>query len=59
MANIRPTNAGYTAENRFQVFHYELAMRPIYATDMRLTYAEYTADIWPKTDSKVIIIQIS
>ena len=30
-------------------------MRPIYKTDIRLTYAEYTADIWPKTDSKIII----
>ena len=58
-ADIRLTYAGWTAENWFQVFHYELAMRPIYKTDMWLTYADYTADIRPKTDSKIIIIRIS
>ena len=31
-------------------------MRLIYTTDIRLTYTEYTADIRPKTDSKIIII---
>ena len=58
-ADIRLTDGWHTpdiAENWFQVFHYELAMRPIYVTGMRLTYGEYTASIQPKTGIKTKII---
>ena len=44
-ADIRPIYARSTAENWFQVFHYELDLWPMYTTDVRL-----------KTDSKIIII---
>ena len=33
-------------------------MRPIYTTDLRLTNTEYTADIQPKTGSKIIFTDI-
>ena len=33
-------------------------MRLIYTTDMRLTYAEYTADVRPKTGSRINIMQM-
>ena len=33
-------------------------MQPIYTTDIRLTYAEYSVDIRPKNDSEIIIIRL-
>ena len=41
-----------------QVFHYELAMRPIYTIDMRLTYAEYTADNGQKLNLRLLLYYI-